>query len=51
MMNWEGFERKRSWPNLKVLSQNLPGEPEENHKKLSQESQSLGRDLNIVSPK
>jgi hypothetical protein len=25
MMKWKGFERKWSWLNFKVLSQNLPG--------------------------
>jgi len=51
MMNWKGFGRKRSWPNFKVLSWHLPGGTEENHKKLSQDSWSLGRDLNPGPPK
>jgi hypothetical protein len=33
MMNWKGFGRKQSWPNIKVLSQYLSGGAEENHKK------------------
>jgi hypothetical protein len=35
MMHWKVFERKRLWPNFKVLSQNSPGETEKNRKKLS----------------
>jgi hypothetical protein len=31
MMSWEGCEGKRSWPNFKVVSQNLPW-TEKNHK-------------------
>jgi len=33
MMKWKGFDRKRTWPNLKVLSRNSPGGTEENHEK------------------
>jgi hypothetical protein len=32
MMNWEGFGRKWSWPNFKVLSWHLPGGTEETMK-------------------
>jgi hypothetical protein len=31
MMNWKGCGRKRSWPNFKVLSRQLPRGAEENH--------------------
>jgi hypothetical protein len=31
MMNLKGFCRGRSWRNLKILSQNLPIETEEDH--------------------
>jgi hypothetical protein len=27
MMNWEGYGRKRSWPNFKVPSLHSPGGP------------------------
>lgn len=33
MMNWKGFGKKLSWPNFKVISRNLPGGTEKNHKK------------------
>jgi hypothetical protein len=33
-----------------VISQHLPGSTEEHHKPLSQDSQSLGRDLNQRPP-
>jgi hypothetical protein len=33
MMNWKGFDRKKFWPNFKVISQHLPGGTEKNHKK------------------
>jgi hypothetical protein len=32
MMNWKGFRRKRSWSNLKGLSQHSLGGTEEIHK-------------------
>jgi hypothetical protein len=32
-MNLEGFGRKHSWPNFKVLSWHSSGEIEENHEK------------------
>jgi hypothetical protein len=50
MKNWKGFGRKRSWPNFKVLSQNLPGRTAGNHEK-PQDSQSPGRDSNPEPPK
>jgi hypothetical protein len=33
-MNWKGCGRKRSWPNLKVLSRHLRGETEGNDGKI-----------------
>jgi hypothetical protein len=33
MMNLEGFGRKRSASNCKILSRHLPGETEENNEK------------------
>jgi hypothetical protein len=33
MMNWEGFGRKQSSPNFKVISQHPPGGTEENNEK------------------
>jgi hypothetical protein len=50
MIIWEGCGWKQSWLNFKVLSWRLPGGTEENHKKLSQISWSLGRDLNLGPP-
>jgi hypothetical protein len=50
MMNWKGFGRKQVWPSFKVLSQYLPGWTEENHKNLSQDSQSRGQDTNVGPP-
>jgi hypothetical protein len=38
MMNWNGFGRKRSLPNFKILSRHSPGWTEENHKNLNQDS-------------
>jgi hypothetical protein len=51
MMNWKEFGTKRSWPNFKVLNGIfLEGliKPMQN---LSQDSQFLGRDLNLGPPK
>jgi hypothetical protein len=46
MMNWKGFGRKQTWPNLKVLSQHFSGETEQNIRKTSARTVcSLGRDL------
>jgi hypothetical protein len=47
-MNWkdEGSGRDLNY----VLSINMSGETEENHKKLSQDSRSPGRDLNQAAP-
>jgi hypothetical protein len=45
MINWEGFGRRRSWPNLKVLSLHSPGGTEANYEN-SQDGRSPGRDLN-----
>jgi hypothetical protein len=33
MMNWKGIGRNLSWPNFKVLLQNLPGGTEEGNEK------------------
>jgi hypothetical protein len=44
-MNCRRCGRKQSWPNFKVLSQNLTGEAKENHEK-PQNSWSLDQDLN-----
>jgi hypothetical protein len=41
--------QKRSWPNLKVQLQHLPGGTEQDHL-TSQDSQSPGRDLNPGPP-
>jgi hypothetical protein len=49
-VNVDELRRKQSWPNFKALSQHLPGGTEENHKNLSQDSQSLGQDLNLDLP-
>jgi hypothetical protein len=38
--------KEATWPNFKTLSQNLPGETEENHENSSQDSLFLGPDLN-----
>jgi hypothetical protein len=46
MRNWKGYERKRSWPKFKVLSQHSPGMIEEDHENFCQDSRSPGRDLN-----
>jgi hypothetical protein len=43
MMYWKGIGRKRRWPNFKVLSRQSPGQTEENHGKLNQDSRSPGR--------
>jgi hypothetical protein len=40
------FERKRSWPNFKVLSRHFSGGPRKTTKNPSQDSRSLGQDLN-----
>jgi hypothetical protein len=44
MVNWKGYERKRSGPNFTVLSRNSPGGTEKNHENLSQD-RSPGQDL------
>jgi hypothetical protein len=33
MINWKGFGKKRSWPNIKVLSWHSPEKTEESHEK------------------
>jgi hypothetical protein len=50
MRNWKGLGRKRSWPNLKVLSRHSRGGTEKNHKNLSLVSWSPGRDFNPRPP-
>jgi hypothetical protein len=50
MMNWNESERKRSWPNFKVLSRHSSGESEENHGNFSQDSRYTRRDLNPGPP-
>jgi hypothetical protein len=50
MVNWKGFGRNRSWPNVKVASQHSIGGTEENHDNVSQDSLSLGRNLNPRPP-
>jgi hypothetical protein len=50
MMNWKVLGRKRSWPNLKVLSRHSPGRTEISHENLSQDSRSPGLDSNPGSP-
>jgi hypothetical protein len=50
IINWKGCGRKRSWPNSKALSRNLPGGTEENHEKISQDIRSPGSDLNPGPP-
>jgi hypothetical protein len=49
-MNCKEFGRKWPWSNFKVLSCHLPGGTEESHKTLSQDSWSLGQDLNLGPP-
>jgi hypothetical protein len=51
MKNWKVCGRKPSGPNFNVLSWNLLGKTEENHKYISEDSQSPGRDLNPGLPK
>jgi hypothetical protein len=45
-MNGKGCGRKQPWPNVRVLSQYMFRETEENQKNLSWDSWSLGQDLN-----
>jgi hypothetical protein len=49
-MGWKWFGSKKLQPNFKGLPWNLPGGTKENHENLSQDSQSLGRDLNPGPP-
>jgi hypothetical protein len=42
--NWDGYGRKRSWPNFKVLCRHSPGGTDENHEK-SEDSLCPRRDL------
>jgi hypothetical protein len=50
-MNWNGFGKKRSWPNFKVLSPHLPEGTVGKPWKVCQDSQSLGRDMNPRPPR
>jgi hypothetical protein len=45
IMNWEGYGRKQSWINFKVLSRHSPGGTEESHENFSQDSRFPNRDL------
>jgi hypothetical protein len=50
MMNWKGSGRKRSWPNLRNYPRICPEGLRITTKNLSQDSRSLGRDLNLGPP-
>jgi hypothetical protein len=50
MMNWKGFEWKRSWPNLRYYSGICLQGLSKTTKNLSQDSCSPGRDLNPGPP-
>jgi hypothetical protein len=51
MMIWEGFGRKRSWPNFKVLFRHSPGGKEKIQKKISNhDRRSPGRESNTGPP-
>jgi hypothetical protein len=46
MMNWKGYGRKQSWPNLRYgTTQQFPGGTEENHKKPSVRIASLQAEI------
>jgi hypothetical protein len=45
-MNWNGFGRKRWWPNFKAVSRSSHGGTEKNHERFSQDSRSPDRRLN-----
>jgi hypothetical protein len=49
-LSWKGCGSKRPWPNFKVISRHLSGGTEENHKTLSQNGRSPGRDLKPEPP-
>jgi hypothetical protein len=51
IMNWKGFERKRSWLNFKVLFRHSLGVTEKTTKNLSHVAGRRGRDLNPERPK
>jgi hypothetical protein len=50
MMNWNGFGRKRPWPNFKVLSRHSPGGLRKATKDVSQDCRSADQDLIHRSP-
>jgi hypothetical protein len=51
MLNLKGFGRKRSWPNLKILSRHSPGGSEKAHEKTPMRiSGRRGQDLNPGPP-
>jgi hypothetical protein len=50
MMNWKGFGRKQSWPNLSYYTDICLEELWKTKKKLFQDSRSPGRDLNPGPP-
>jgi hypothetical protein len=49
-MNWEGFRRKKSWPNLRYYPGICLKELRKTMKGFSQDSKFLGRDLNGGPP-
>jgi hypothetical protein len=50
MMNWKGCVRKQSWPNLRYYPGICLAGPRKSTKNLSQDSWSLGQDLNLGPP-
>jgi hypothetical protein len=49
-MNWKGYGRKRSWPNLRLFPIICLGELSKTTKNLNQNRQSPDRDLNPGPP-
>jgi hypothetical protein len=50
MMNWKGYERKRSWRNLRYYPSICPQGLRRTTKGLGQDSRSAGQDLNPGPP-
>jgi hypothetical protein len=50
MMNWKGCRRKLSWPNVRHYTSICPEGLRKTTKKLSQDSWSLGQELNPELP-
>jgi hypothetical protein len=50
MKNWRECGGKLSWPNFKILSQNLPGKTDKNTKNPTQASRSPSRILSPIPP-